>query len=361
MLNHQSVPIKGLFNILPDIIKCGFVPLILGQPGIGKTEVMYQILKAMGYDYIYKINPNTMEITDLHGTPGHSKDESTGIPVTVWYAPVHWLKIIQAHNDGKKVALIIDEVFQADDNQAKFLSKLILERQAGDLQLPKELAIVAGGNREEDNSLSSTELGAMVWDRFKPFELEPCAESWLEWALENDVHPDIVSGIRTKPTWITQGFNPEAYKSSTPRGQVHFSDYLKQVGGFPKGESQLAIVESFVGKTVALEMISFQRVKDDLPNIQEIYSDPDNAPLPKKDRADVIFTLATQLGYFADKDNLSATVKYCERLDKDFAIIALGDVWKKDKKLAWNNKEYQRFILNNRNVRIFSDILDANK
>ena len=123
----------------------------------------------------------------------------------------------------------------------------------------------------------------------------------------------------------------------------------------------MAIIESFVGHTVAVEMIAFQRVKYDLPKVEDIYKDPLNAPLPKDDRADVMFTLSTVLGYFADKDNLSATVKYCERLDKDFAIIALGDVWKKDKKLAWSNKDYQDFVLNNRNVRIFSDILDSNK
>ena len=361
MLNHQTIPIKGLFDILPDYIKCGFVPLLLGQPGIGKTEVMYQILRSMVYDYIYKMNPNTMEITDLHGTPGHSKDEATGIPITVWYAPVQWLKIIQAHSEGKKIALIIDEVFQADDNQAKFLSKLILERMAGDLELPKELAIVAAGNREEDNSLSSTELGAMVWDRFKPLEIEPCAVSWLEWAIPNNVHQDIIAGIRTNPKWITEGFNPDVRKSSTPRGQVHLSDYMKQIGGFPKGNYQMAQIEAFVGKTVALEMVAFQRVKDSLPNVEDIHKDPDNAPLPEKDRAAVMYTLSTILGHFANKDNLTSTVKYCKRLEKDFSIIVLGDIWKRDKKMAWSNKEFQDFVLANRNVRIFTDILDDNK
>jgi hypothetical protein len=361
MLNHQSVTVQEFIELAPAVIKVGHVPIGVGQAGAGKTESGYQIYENMGYDYILKINPNTMEITDLHGTPAHGKCEVTQTNVTDWYAPKHWVNLIRAHAEGKKCGVIIDELFQADDVQAKFIAKFILERMAGDLQIPKETAIIAFGNRPEDNSLSATELGAMTWDRFKAFEFKVDAGSWLEWAIPAGVVAEIIAGVRTHPRWINEGFDADQYKSCTPRSLTHLSDLIKS-GGVPSGKLELPIIQAYVGNTVGLEFIAFRRVMNDLPNRTEIYKNPLSAPLPADDRTDVFYALVSALGSFATKENLSATVQYCERLPLDWAIIALGDVWKKDNKLAWSNKDYQRFALANKNVKIFTDILsNSNK
>ena len=136
------------------------------------------------------------------------------------------------------------------------------------------------------------------------------------------------------------------------------------------------MVQAFVGNAVAIEFIAFLEVMDGLPNRDDIYKNPLGAPLPEdmvKEHNEktnsknigetaVYYALCSALGAFANKDNLSATVQYLERLPKDWAIMALGDVWKKDNKLAWSNKDYQRFALANKNVKIFTDILsNSNK
>ena len=376
MLNHQLVTLGQFIELAQPIINIGLVPLAVGQAGAGKTESGYKIAEIMGYDYVLKINPNTMEITDLHGTPAHAKCEETQTNVTDWYAPKHWVNLIRAHAKGRKIMVIVDELFQADDNQAKFLSKFFLERMAGDLQLPKETAIIAFGNRPEDNSLSATELGAMTWDRLKPFEIRVDAEDWINnYAIPNNVAPEVIAGVRNHPRWINEGFDPDQYKSSTPRSLTHLSDLLK-AGGIPRGREILPMVQAFVGNAVAIEFIAFLEVMDGLPNRDEIYKNPLGAPLPEdmvKEHNEktnsknigetaVYYALCSALGAFANKDNLSATVQYLERLPKDWAIMALGDVWKKDSKLAWSNKDYQRFALANKNVKIFTDILsNSNK
>ena len=94
MLNHQLVTLGQFIELAQPIINIGLVPLAVGQAGAGKTESGYKIAEIMGYDYVLKINPNTMEITDLHGTPAHAECEETQTNVTDWYAPKHWVNLM---------------------------------------------------------------------------------------------------------------------------------------------------------------------------------------------------------------------------------------------------------------------------
>ena len=121
----------------------------------------------------------------------------------------------------------------------------------------------------------------MTWDRLKPFEIRGDAEDWINnYAIPNNVAPEVIAGVRNHPRWINEGFDPDQYKSSTPRSLTHLSDLLK-AGGIPRGREILPMVQAFVGNAVAIEFIAFLEVMDGLPNRDDIYKNPLGAPLPE--------------------------------------------------------------------------------
>ena len=109
-----------------------------------------------------------------------------------------------------------------------------------------------------------------------------------------------------------------------------------------------------MGAERATEYVAFRRVWADMIDRNTIYANPTTAPVPDQSRPDILYTMAQSLAYFMTKDNASATVKYLERLDKEFAIMCVSDAVKRDNKLV-TNADLKKFAM--ANIAVFTDLI----
>ena len=69
--------------------------------------------------------------------------------------------------------------------------QLILNRKVGQYKLPDNVLICAAGNREADKGVVYR-MPAPLANRFIHLEMKPEFDDWFEWAVENNIHKDVV-------------------------------------------------------------------------------------------------------------------------------------------------------------------------
>ena len=69
--------------------------------------------------------------------------------------------------------------------------QLILNRKVGTYTLPDNVLIVAAGNREADKGVVYR-MPAPLANRFIHLEMKPEFDDWLEWAVNHNIHKDVV-------------------------------------------------------------------------------------------------------------------------------------------------------------------------
>ena len=340
--NHKTITPSDAIISGKTVLKAGKVFMMLGQAGIGKTQIARQIANELGVDKFLEFNGQTRQPWDIMGTPDHITDDN-GHRYTDWLPHKEFAELMNA----KQPCIFIDELFMADGTMQNSLNTLMLEKQAGTLKLPSHTYIIVASNRSEDGCLIN-EPSQATMDRVISFEVVPSAEDLEDFAVRSNWHPEVIAGIRRFPLWVTEGFNGDLYKSCTPRGLNTLSDLCFQ--GIPS-KIEIPLVQGIVGHGVATEFVAFRRVFNDLPDRDEIYKNPTTAPVPSAERPDVLYALASLLGQKADENNVDATLQYASRMPKEFETMIIVDTLKANPDLM-KVKTVKSWLLDPKNIEI---------
>ena len=92
------------------------------------------------------------------------------------------------------IVLFLDELNSAPQSTQAAAYQLILNRRVGKYVLPDNVVIVAAGNRETDKGVTYR-MPSPVGNHFVHLEMRVDYESWLEWAVDNDIHPDVIGHV----------------------------------------------------------------------------------------------------------------------------------------------------------------------
>lgn len=173
---------------LKDTIRWAFSakePLfILGPPGIGKSQAVFQVAKEMGFQGVIDFRVATLDAGEL-AFP-EVKEEQT-----------YWRILNILPKTGKWV-LFFDELNLGQLMVQKMCYQLIQDRclTIANYKLPPETVVVAAGNREEDKC-GVIPMPRALEGRFLHVEfLGPTVEEWYEWGLEHGIHPHILSFLK---------------------------------------------------------------------------------------------------------------------------------------------------------------------
>lgn len=124
----------------------GVKPLILSNPGIGKSTTVEAFAKVRGYEVVLLRGNSTSpeEVMGYDVPPSKVVlGESTGL---AHLRPSWFQKLMEYHEQGKKVLLFLDELTTATEFVQAALLHLIFERKVHDEYLPEDTLIVAAGN-----------------------------------------------------------------------------------------------------------------------------------------------------------------------------------------------------------------------
>ncbi len=238
--------------------------LLLGAPGIGKTQIMEQIARECGIGLVsYTITHHTRQ--SALGLPYISTQEFDGkeYSVTGYTMSEIVASIYQKMRDTglREGILFIDEINCVSETLAPAMLQFLQYKTFGSHEIPKGWIIVTAGNPPEYNK-SVREFDVVTMDRVKKIEVEPDYGVWKEYALKENIHPAVISYLDTRPgSFYKMETTVDGKAFATPRGWEDLSTILKVY-------EQLGLS---VDREVVIQYIQQETIAKDFANYLELY------------------------------------------------------------------------------------------
>ncbi len=270
-----------------------------------------------------------------------------------------------AHED-KPIILMIDEFGKANPAVKNALLRLILERKIGSYTLHPDSIVFATTNLGSEGV--GDLLPAHARNRITVVETKkPAAMSWVEWGISNGVDHSILGWVKDNPQTMQDFrdvpnpddnqyiFHPQAVDRAafcTPRSLHAASDILKNREGLDDDTLTAALIGT-IGARAAMDFMAFLKLADQLPSLESIKNNPDNAIVPTAKPAQCMVTfraLAT-----IERDWVDAWMTYMQRLDKEAqGLFANGVRAKKyipkKQSMVMQNKQFTEWSIENRHM-----------
>ena len=142
-MSNIRVNITELQQIL-DITPSEHNLMLVGNHGIGKSEILTEYYKAKGMPVIALFLGQMSDPGDLIGLP--HKDEATG---KTDFMPPYWFP-----TDGKPIVLFLDELNRARPEILQTIMDLALNRKLAGRKLPEGSRIIAAVNEGDQYQLT---------------------------------------------------------------------------------------------------------------------------------------------------------------------------------------------------------------
>jgi hypothetical protein len=291
---------------------------VWGPPGIGKSELVESIVNSgdLGNATMIDMRLALLEPTDLRGYPFRNPETNT----MEWSPPAD-LPSEEFASQYDNVVLFLDELNSAPPSVQAAAYQLVLNRRVGQYRLPENVRIVAAGNRETDRGVTFR-MPAPLANRFRHINMDVNFDDWQQWAVNNNVHPDVV-GYLTYSKGDLFDFDPKSSSQAfaTPRSWTFVSEMLG-ASGFDTAESfeQKAEIAGAIGEGMSIKFVEHRKVAKHLPNPSDIL-DGKAKKLDNKVSSELSakYSLVVGIAYELNE-------KYLDKgLDKDF-VKSLNNV-----------------------------------
>lgn len=238
--------------------------LLMGPPGIGKTQVMEQIAKECRIGLVaYTITHHTRQ--SAVGLPFIREKNYGGKQVSVTEYTMS--EIIASVYDKieqtgiREGILFIDEINCVSETLAPTMLQFLQGKTFGNQRVPEGWIIVAAGNPPEYNK-SVRDFDVVTLDRLKKIDVEEDFSVWKEYAYRQGIHPAVISYLELrKQNFYRVETTVDGKCFATARGWEDLSQFIQ-------------VYES-LGKTVDREVVSqyiqHQKIARDFANYLELY------------------------------------------------------------------------------------------
>ena len=235
-----------------------------GPPGIGKSEVVSEITDELG-GLMIDLRMAQMEPTDIRGIPYFNKDNGK----MDWAPPVD-LPDEELASQYPVIVLFLDEMNSAPPAVQAAGYQLILNRRVGKYKLPDNVVIVAAGNRESDKGVTYR-MPMPLANRFVHIEMRPDFASWQNWAVNKNIHQDVVGYLSFAKQDLYDFDSKSSSKAfATPRSWCFVSDLLDD--NDTDTDTLYNLVAGAVGEGLAVKFMAHRKVAGRMPSPSDILS-----------------------------------------------------------------------------------------
>ncbi|MCD7885853.1 MAG: AAA family ATPase [Lachnospiraceae bacterium] len=238
--------------------------LLIGAPGIGKTQIMEQIARECRIGLVsYSITHHTRQ--SAIGLPFISKQAFDGREFSVTeYTMSEIVSSIYKKMETtglREGILFIDEINCVSETLAPAMLQFLQCKTFGSHEVPNGWLIVAAGNPPEYNK-SVRDFDVVTMDRVKKIDVEPDYTVWKEYALKEQVHPAVISYLDVRPgSFYKMETTVDGRKFATPRGWEDLSTMLKVYETLGKD----------MDREVVAQYIQHEMVAKDFANYLDLY------------------------------------------------------------------------------------------
>jgi hypothetical protein len=266
------------------------------------------------------VNCTTKDLGDITIPNIAKMDDGTG------YVTYLTNEELGAHNH-KPVLIDVDEYGKANPAVKNALLRLLLERKIGSYTLHPDSIIFA-----------TTNLGAEgVGDLLPPHARnrmtvitarKPNNIEWIEWGINNGIDHTLLGWAKDNPQLFASFedvkdpeenpyiYHPRDQRAAfvTPRSLEAASDWLKSREAYDD-QTLTSLLMGTIGDRGAMDLMAFVKLADQLPSLESIKQEPNNAKVP--DSAAAICMVIYRALATIDKDWINAWMDYMQRLDKE--------------------------------------------
>ena len=203
--------------------------LLIGLPGIGKTQIMEQISKECQIGLVsYTITHHTRQ--SAVGLPFIQEKEFQGKTYSITeYTMSEIIASVYSKMEEtglKEGILFIDEINCVSETLAPTMLQFLQNKTFGNQKVPAGWIIVAAGNPSEYNK-SVRDFDVVTMDRIRYIHVETDYYVWKEYAISKHIHPMILSYLELKPNnFYTVSTSVDGMEFVTARGWEDLSYLL---------------------------------------------------------------------------------------------------------------------------------------
>ena len=334
-------------NILDQELAAGQRVLLVGPPGCGKTARVNAAFAAAGIP-LTTWRASLMERVDVSGCI--VPDTASGVSVQLPFDEV--AKLRAAKN---KIGLFIDDLGQAPTDVQAALMRLFETETFG-----RNVIVWAATNRPGDKA-GVTSLCEPLRSRFDSAFIIPtpgCENKpdggvllgewpdelagWVNWAMDNSAPAEIIAWHRS-----TTGKSLYAWKPSADPS-LRMADYRSWgslITRWNSGLRSLTQCAAVIGKPAAAEFLAFAALADKLPSPDQVWLDPDGAPVPSEPSAQ--WLIITSLAGQVTAPTAPAFIRYIARLPRVMTALGARDAYRKLGAKLSGCKEWVKWFTDN--------------
>lgn len=233
--------------------------MLWGPPGVGKSELVASIAAKQNRPVI-DMRLLLSDPTDLKGLPYYCPESKT----MRWAQPG---ELPSETNGLENAVLFLDELNAAPPAVQASAYQLILNRRVGEYALPDGVSVICAGNRETDRGVTYR-MPSPLANRLVHLEMAAHFDDWQQWAINNQVHADVV-GFLSHHKHKLFNFDPKSPDKAfaTPRSWVFVSQLLDD--GFSE-HLNTTLVAGTVGEGIATEFAAHRRVSAKMPPPEDV-------------------------------------------------------------------------------------------
>lgn len=352
-INSERVTLAQLRRYIP-LFADKLTPIILSEPGVGKTSLLTALEEDQGadeYDPIYVDCPSK-----------DYGDIGSNIPVHSSKSLEYYAAALFKLDSPKKKIILLDEFLKTGKGMRVIFTRLILERMVGDRALPEGSLVFATSNNASDGVGDFAQ--AHEGNRVTFYDLaKPTAPEWVTWAVRNGVsevtcafalmnESVFASYLDEKERSNPFIFNPKTNNRSfvSPRS-LYKADvaFVQNRDKMDEGFMRASLIGT-LGQAGGELLYSYLSMAKEAVHPDAVFSDPEGTPIPSK-LAVLYMLMFNAARAITTQDNLSAFLKFLDRTKANeltqgvFFTMLAND--KTKSKLAYQNQRIQKWMTAN--------------
>src|SRR5215471_90387 len=322
-------------DALEALIKAGYPFFLLGNQGIGKSDMVGQTLFRMSLDML-DLRGATMDPVDARGVPW-VEIMADGTRMTRWARPEIWPTLGAG-------CIFLDEFNRSPLPVMNALMNVldVNNRAIAGHRIPDAWTVGAAGNNLTDKGVNA--MGPALRDRFTFLQVVVDNDDWTDWACSSGkIEPVVVAFLRMFPNLLSAPDDNKSLVTPSPRSWERASNLIAQRNA---PSVQHILLAGTVGEEAAVKFAAFEPAFKQMPSVDAILADPTRADVPGDDKPGLRIALATALAFRATEDNLGQVITYLDRMPGEYGAYSTSAAIARDKGLQ-HTREYMHYAAKN--------------